>query len=43
MYLCLKCHKTVDSLPMGAVRCPSCGNKIFSKMRDPITKTIKAL
>lgn len=43
MYMCLKCGKTVNSLTSGAIRCPSCGYKVFSKMRDPVTKTVKAV
>ncbi len=43
MYKCLQCQKEVASLITGGIRCPSCGFKIFSKMRDPITKTVKAV
>ena len=43
MYKCLQCGKEVNTLIMGSIRCPSCGFKIFSKTRDPITKTLKAM
>jgi DNA-directed RNA polymerase subunit RPC12/RpoP len=41
-YKCIKCGELIESLPLGAVRCPSCASKILSKQREPITKTIKA-
>ncbi|MBI4210675.1 MAG: DNA-directed RNA polymerase subunit P [Candidatus Diapherotrites archaeon] len=43
MYRCLQCQKEVNSIIIGAVRCPSCGYKIFTKVRDPLTKTVKAV
>ncbi|HLC79345.1 MAG TPA: DNA-directed RNA polymerase subunit P [archaeon] len=43
MYRCLQCQKEVGNLPTGAIRCPSCGFKVFTKLRDPISKTVKAL
>ncbi|MEK6957668.1 MAG: DNA-directed RNA polymerase subunit P [archaeon] len=42
MYKCLRCGKEVQSLVAGSIRCPGCGYKIFSKTREPITKTIRA-
>lgn len=42
MYLCLKCGTKIDNLAPGTIRCPKCGHKVFSKLRDPITKTLKA-
>ncbi|MBN2126806.1 MAG: DNA-directed RNA polymerase subunit P [Candidatus Diapherotrites archaeon] len=41
-YKCIACGEVIDSLPFGAVRCPSCASKVLSKLRDPIAKTIKA-
>ncbi|MEM4256996.1 MAG: DNA-directed RNA polymerase subunit P [Candidatus Diapherotrites archaeon] len=42
-YKCLQCGKEVNSIMPGFIRCPSCGFKVFSKTRDKITKTIKAV
>lgn len=42
MYKCLQCGKVVDMVLSGSIRCPSCGFKVFEKVRDPITKTVKA-
>jgi len=42
MHICLNCGKEVSSIVNGAIRCPSCGYKVFSKIREPITKTIQA-
>ncbi|MCR4335427.1 MAG: DNA-directed RNA polymerase subunit P [archaeon] len=42
MYLCLNCRKEVATLPNGAIRCPGCGYKVFSKIREPLTKTVNA-
>lgn len=43
MYKCLQCGKEVSTIVSGAVRCPGCGFKIFTKTREPITKTVKAV
>jgi DNA-directed RNA polymerase subunit RPC12/RpoP len=43
MYKCLQCGKEVSNLVAGAIRCPACGSKIFSKMRDSILKNVKAV
>ena len=43
MYKCLKCGKEVTMLIPGSIRCPSCGFKIFSKTRESIAKTVKAI
>ncbi|PIN85408.1 MAG: DNA-directed RNA polymerase subunit P [Candidatus Diapherotrites archaeon CG11_big_fil_rev_8_21_14_0_20_37_9] len=43
MYMCLNCRKEVSMLLPGTIRCPSCGYKVFSKLREPITKTVKAI
>ncbi len=42
-YKCLRCGTEVTMLAPGTIRCPSCGYKVFSKQRDPITKTVKAV
>ncbi|HZX33915.1 MAG TPA: DNA-directed RNA polymerase subunit P [archaeon] len=42
MYMCIKCGKTVPEVSGSSIRCPSCGFKIFSKLRDPVTKTVKS-
>ncbi|MCR4369321.1 MAG: DNA-directed RNA polymerase subunit P [archaeon] len=39
----MKCKQEVPMILTGAIRCPSCGNKVFSKQRDPVSKTIKAI
>ncbi len=43
MYKCLQCGKEVATLYQGSIRCPGCGFKVFLKVRDSITKTIKAV
>ena len=42
MYKCLQCGKEVQTIVMGSIRCPGCGFKIFTKTREPISKTVKA-
>ena len=41
-YKCAKCGEKINSLPPGIIRCPSCANKILYKMRDNVTKELKA-
>ncbi len=41
-YKCAKCGEIIPSMPQGVIRCPSCANKILYKMRDNVTKDIKA-
>ena len=41
-YKCTKCLNVFDTLPPMLIRCPNCANKIFFKVRQPISKTIKA-
>ena len=43
MYRCLNCRKEVSVLVTGTIRCPGCGFKVFSKVREPISKTVKAV
>jgi len=43
VYTCLKCGTQVPVLASGSIRCPSCGYKVFSKTREPISKTVKAI
>ena len=43
MYKCLKCGREVASIVAGSIRCPGCGYKVFSKIREPLTKTVKAV
>ncbi len=42
-YKCLNCGKKIESLPEGVVRCPVCGYRVVSKLRDNISKEIKAI
>lgn len=42
MYKCTKCGKILEDAPRENVRCPVCANKIITKGRQPVTKTIKA-
>ncbi|HLC36345.1 MAG TPA: DNA-directed RNA polymerase subunit P [archaeon] len=42
MYKCTKCGTISDTVSAGVIRCPSCANKMFFKIRQPIAKTIKA-
>lgn len=42
MYRCAKCGEEFASLPKGVIRCPRCAYKVLFKVRDPVTKQIKA-
>ena len=42
MYKCAKCGTVVAELTVGVVRCSNCGYKVLFKVRDPVTKTVKA-
>lgn len=41
-YKCAKCGTEVQNVYEGLVRCPSCGYRILYKLREPISKTVKA-
>jgi len=41
-YKCVKCGELFDSFAGNVVRCPACASKIIFKVRQPITKEIKA-
>ena len=42
MYRCGKCSEQFNELPKGVIRCPSCAHKILFRVRDPLTKIVKA-
>lgn len=42
MYKCGKCGEKFERLPQGVIRCPRCADKILFKLREPITKEVKA-
>ncbi|AJF60838.1 MAG: DNA-directed RNA polymerase subunit P [Candidatus Diapherotrites archaeon] len=42
MYKCTKCGHQFDKLMEGVIRCQSCAHKILTRIRDPITKEVKA-
>ncbi len=41
MYKCVKCGEIIKELPR-SIRCPACAFKIFSKIRTPIARKVKA-
>ncbi len=41
-YKCQKCGMQFDALPEAVVRCPSCANKVLLKVRQPVSKELKA-
>ena len=41
-YKCNKCLQVLDQLPIGLIRCPNCGNKVFYKVRAPVEKRVIA-
>lgn len=42
MYKCGKCGEKFDKLPRGMIRCPVCAYKVLFKIREPVTKKVKA-
>jgi len=41
-YKCAKCGEIINSMPQGIIRCHACANKILYRMRDNVTKEVKA-
>ena len=42
MYKCGKCGETFPELPKGVIRCPVCAHKVLFRVREPLTKELKA-
>ncbi len=43
MYKCGKCGKLIEKTPEENVRCPVCAYKVLYKVRQPVTKTTRAV
>ncbi|MBU0636231.1 DNA-directed RNA polymerase subunit P [Candidatus Micrarchaeota archaeon] len=41
-YKCGKCGDIIETIPDGLVRCPRCAYKVLYKLRQPVSKKVKA-